>query len=108
MRSLIIALRDGFEDDTVVVRVSGHEVFNKSNVTTSLLKGYAGSLEVPLSTDEVSVEVNLPLRNISTRISSEDFSRFIEQKDPPTIYLGLSRRHGNIECAISDEPFRQL
>ncbi len=46
MADLRIALHDGFEDDTVVVKVNGKEVFKQENIETKRQIGKAASFEV--------------------------------------------------------------
>ena len=57
--TLHIALRDGFRDDTLTIRVNGREVYRKSGVTTDLSISFAGSVDVPVSGDTARVEVAL-------------------------------------------------
>ncbi len=85
---LHIALQEGFEGDTVVIRVNGKEVFRKPSVKTRLQTGYADSLEVNVQEGPVNVEVTLPARNLSESIEFRASGR---------VYLGVSvTRDGRI------------
>ena len=100
MTSLHIALHDGFKDDTVALRVNGEKVFEKSGVTTKLQISYADSCDVDVPAGNVKVEVNLPLKHVSSSTSL--------QVDAPA-YLGIDITPDNaIDYRISQEPFRYL
>lgn len=100
MASLIIALRDGFANDLVIIHVNDREVFHEKKVTTNLMRGYAGSFEVQLPPGNSEVKVSLPSRDLSKII-------VLEAKEGE-IYLGLSIRDGKIEHEVSGKPFKQL
>lgn len=57
--TLNIALRDGFRDDTVTIRVDGREVYRKSAVTTDLSISFAGSVDVQVASGTARIEVAL-------------------------------------------------
>lgn len=60
---LQIALQDGFENDTVVIRVDGSEVFRRDGVTTRTQLSLAESIEVEPEQATARVEVRLPDRD---------------------------------------------
>ncbi len=100
MTSLHIALHDGFKDDTVAIRVNGEKVFEKSGVTTKMQISYADSFEVDVPEGNVNVDVNLPLKHLSSSTSL--------QVEAP-VYLGIDLTLENtIDYRISQEPFRYL
>lgn len=100
MTFLHIALQDGFKDDTVAIRINRKKVFEKSGVTTKLQISYADSFDVNVPEGKADVEVNLPLKHLS---SSTSF-----QVEAP-VYLGIDLTSENtIDYRISQEPFRYL
>ncbi len=54
---LFIKLRDGFNHDTVTIRVNDREVYHQSEVTTDLTISFADSLEVLVEDTVAKVEV---------------------------------------------------
>ena len=97
MSSIRVALQDGFEDDTVVVKVNGKEVFKRENIKTKRQIGKAASFEVEAEEGSVSVEVSLPLKNLSETIAV---------KVSDKVFLGVSVVEDKIEHKVSSEPFR--
>lgn len=55
--TLHVALRDGFRDDAVTIKVNGKEVYRKSGVTTDLTISFADSVEVPVEGGTAKLEV---------------------------------------------------
>jgi hypothetical protein len=101
MPSLRIDLREGFLDDTVVVRINNEE-YHKPRVSTRLQLGYADSLEIDVRESTVDVDVVLPSRGLSKSIP-------IVFDKADTVYLGLSvTAEGEISERISYEPFGYL
>jgi hypothetical protein len=96
MGLLHIALQEGFEDETVVIRAAGKEVFRKDNVRTKLQIGLADSFEVNVEESPVTIEIDLPAKNLTESI---------EVQAPNTVHLGLSLIEGQIRHRISSEPF---
>lgn len=96
MASLYANLQDGFTDDLVVVRVNGTEAFRKEGVRTSLLLGYADSFHTQITGGPANVEVIVPSRNVSKKISV---------RKP---YLGVSILEGEIDFIERGEPFGHL
>ena len=99
MAQLHIALQEGFEDETVVIRVAGREVFRKDNVRTKLQIGFADSFEMDVEEGSMSIEINLPAKGLS---------KSTELQVSPMVYLGASLIAGTIEYRISREPFGYL
>src|SRR2546422_7280448 len=99
MAQLHIAMQEGFEDETVVIRVAGREAFRKDNVKTKLQIGFADSFEMNVEEGSVSIEIDLPKKSLS---------KSIELQVPNTVYLGVSIIAGKIEYKISPEPFGYL
>lgn len=91
-----IALQDGFEGDTVIVKVNGKEVFKQENVKTKRQIGKAASFEVEVEEGPVNVLVSLPLKNLSETIVF---------KVSDKVFLGVSIAEDKIEHKVSSEPF---
>jgi hypothetical protein len=68
MPTLHVDLREGFNRDTVVVRIDEREVFRRSGVETNYSVGLADRITVELPEGEVRVEVILPDRGIQHTI----------------------------------------
>lgn len=97
MALLQIDLQEGFEDETVVIKVAGKEVFRKSDVRTKVQVGFADSFEVTVANEPVKVEVDLPKKQLS---------KTIELSPSETSHLGLSLdMEGKIEHRVSAERF---
>lgn len=97
MTALRIALQDGFEGDHVVVKVNGKEVFKQESVKTKRQIGKATSFEVEVEEGSATVEVALPLKNLSETLAF---------KVSGEVYLGVSIAEGKIEHRVSSQPFR--
>lgn len=99
MSGLRIDLQEGFRNDTVIVRVNGEEVFQKSGVTTRLSASIADSFEVPVegSPSEVEVEASTRALTGKGKVDAEH-----------TPYLGVSIEGAAIRFERSVEPFRYL
>lgn len=68
MPTLHIELQEGFQDDTVVVRVDGAEVLRKERVKTRLQTGFAAAAGIEVKPGSVAVEVSLPAAARSAHI----------------------------------------
>jgi hypothetical protein len=78
---LVIDFQEGFENDTVVIKVDGKQVFQKSNLKTSLLAGPTARFSLPTKEKSATVEVIVPTRNLTDKIT-------LTSKDKT--YLGIS------------------
>lgn len=96
MTTLRIALQDGFEGDPVVVSVNGKQVFDQENVKTKRQIGNARSFDVKVDEETANVEISLPSRKLSERITV---------KMDGKVYLGISITRNRIEHKVSAEPF---
>jgi hypothetical protein len=97
MALIHIDLQEGFEGDTVLIRVNGEEVFRRPVVKTRLQIGLADSIQLELPAGLVNIEVALPLRKLSE-------SKALQVS--AAVYLGVSvTREGKISYRISKEPF---
>ncbi len=57
--TLRVRLGDGFNNDTVSLWVNGEQVFHKSGVTTDLRISRADSVDVPVGTSPVRLEISV-------------------------------------------------
>ena len=66
-RTLRVMCKGGFDKDTIVIRIDGREVARKDGISTrtDLEPPLAWSADVPIGSDSVSVEANVPTRNAS-------------------------------------------
>lgn len=97
MTTIRIALQDGFEDEAVVIKLNGKEVFRQADVKTKRQIGKACSFEVESEPGQADIEITLPWRKLSDHI---------KLKVSDEIHLGISVVDGKIEHRISTEPFR--
>jgi hypothetical protein len=100
MPPLRIDLQDGFQDDSVVIKVNGTEVFRQTGVTTKYQIGVAGGTKVDVDADFALVEVAIPAR---------DLAEVIEVQLAGPVFLGVSlNRDGSLDCRRQDRPFGYL
>ena len=67
--SIRVDLREGFEDDQVVIHVGEHEVYRKDGVTTLTQIGRADGIDAPVADGPLTVRVELPKRGLSKSFS---------------------------------------
>lgn len=96
MVQLHIDLQEGFTGNSIIMKVNGDEVFNKKDVQTKLLLGYADTFEVKTPEGMVDIEIEVADRNLT---------RTITLQVSKTTYLGLSLQASHIEYIVSDKPF---
>jgi hypothetical protein len=95
MAKLNIHLQEGFDHDTVIVRVGGREIFRSPNVTTRTQIGLAEMLNADVSGDLVDVDVDVPARSQHASFSVSPSA---------TPYLGVSLdRSGQLIHHVSAE-----
>jgi hypothetical protein len=69
---LHVALQDGFEGDSVLLRLNGHGVFREDQVSTRHQLGLARNVELAVEGDSpVELEVVLPNRGLTRTITVE-------------------------------------
>ena len=61
---LHIAFQDGFDDDTVVARLDGREVYRGQGLSTDYRIGVAASFELEVEAGRKAIEIDLPLKHI--------------------------------------------
>jgi hypothetical protein len=96
MGHLHIALQEGFEDEAVVIRVNGKEVFNKQGVRTKLQIGRADAVDVEVEDGTATVEILLP---------TKDLTETVRIRVPQEPFLGVSLVAGEIVHRVSSTPF---
>ena len=91
-----VDLREGFQDDDVVLRIDGEEVYRRSGVTTLPQIGRADGVDVPVGEGPVTVEIDLPRRGVSGSFSVEAAG----------MHIGISVSGDAIDHEVSSTPFR--
>ena len=97
MSQLHLVLEDGFQDDTVVVRVEGRELIRWDGVTTRTQLSHAGDAEVEVPGGRVALEVEVPTKGVSDRVE-------VDAAQTPVV--GLSLRDGRIAPAFPEHAGR--
>lgn len=93
---LHIALQDGFDDDMVVIRVNGAEVFHQDGVATDPRMSLAETYEGPMQEGPVKVEIDLGRRKIHGSVTVQ-FSG--------SAYVAVSVEAESIRFKVADQPF---
>ena len=93
---LHVALQEGFDADSVLVRLNDKPIYENSDVTTDLRISRADVVEVPLGDGPLRLSVSLPDRDISGSVVVQGKS---------TVYVGVSVTGDLVEFTVSDEPF---
>jgi len=96
--TLHVALRDGFRNDTVTIKVNGREVYRRSGVTTNLTISYADAVDVPVEGSRATVEVAVD----GGQTGSEEV-RVVE-----TPFVDVRILEGTMEFLKSKEPIPML
>ena len=94
--SIRVDLREGFEDDEVVIHVGEEEVYRKQGVTTMTQIGRADGIDASVAEGPLTVRVELPKRGLA-----ESFSL-----PAPGLHLGISIEDGEMTHEVSPTPFR--
>ena len=97
MSNLTIDLQNGFEDDTVLIKVNGAEVFRATKVSTRYQIGLARSVKLDAAEARSAIEVILPERALS---------KSVELDTTTPVYLGISLTpEREITHRVSSGPF---
>lgn len=94
--SIRVDLREGFEDDEVVIHVGEQEVYRKQGVTTLTQIGRADGIDAPVAEGPLTVRVELPKRGLTKSFSLP----------APGLHLGISIEDGEMTHEVSPTPFR--
>ena len=97
--SLVIHLQEGFEGDSVVIRLDGHEVFRKAEVRTRYQISRAERVEIEAAPGRHTVEVSLPDKGIKDEV-------VVDAEATP--FLGVSLEQDALVFKSSSEAFRYL
>jgi len=96
MHLLHIAFQEGFDDDSVIVRINGKEMFRKDDLKTRSQIGYADSFETNSHEGPVTIDILLPNKNLS---------QTVQLQLTAATFIGVSIQQGKIAYRISNEPF---
>jgi hypothetical protein len=99
MHTLRVDLQEGFDGDTVAVRLNGRELFHKSGVRTRLQIGLAQLVETEIPEGDAIVEVTLEERRLEVKIPL---------KVAAATYVGISVTGDGLIHQVSAEPFGYL
>jgi hypothetical protein len=101
--TLFVDIQEGFEDDTVIVKVNGNEVFMRERITTKLLRGPAASF---------SSDINEGLAKVETVVLNRNLQGSHEFQVNSDIHIGISiiepDGQEKIRFITSDHPFGYL
>lgn len=97
MPLLHIALQEGFQDDTVIVRVNGQDVFHKPGVRTKLQIGRATAFDLDVEEGLARIEVIVPEKGLAGTTS-------VEISRPAYIGISLSAEN-SVTFQRSERPF---
>jgi hypothetical protein len=98
MATVHIALQDGFQSDSVAIRVDGREVYNKDGVTTDLRISRADGFDVEAPDAGATVEVRA--RGISVATA-------VDPRRAPYVAVDIGS-DGRPRMRLSEEPFAYL
>lgn len=93
---LSIKLRDGFNNDSVVMRADGKEIYRKSAVSTDLSISFADAVEVTTDATRMTIQVELA--------SGESASKSIPVQETPFIEVWNIDRHLEIRTSTVEVP----
>jgi sulfur carrier protein ThiS len=97
MQTLNIEFQEGFQDDTVVVRVNGAEILRKDHVKTRLQTGFAAATSAEVTEGHTVIEVALPAAGISGQVE-------VEVQAPTWVGVNLGTDRG-LHFKVSQSPF---
>ena len=96
MFKVIIDLQDGFDTDSVIIKVDNHEIFNKCQISTQLLLGIAETLSIDNAKGPLKISVEIPTKNLKKNIEL-----YINK----TTYVGISVKNDKIHVIVSNRSF---
>ena len=91
-----VDLQDGFQADTVEIRLNGELVREIENVTTSLLIGMATSVETQINAGKIVLSVNVLTRDVTSSLELDLLA---------DTFVGVSLTADGIDFIVSDSPF---
>jgi hypothetical protein len=94
--TLHIDLQDGFQNDEVIVRLDGKQVFHKSGVSTDIRISRADGFEAPSAKPQSTIDIELPKKHLK---ATQSFA------PSGTAHVGVSIREGKPQFRLSAEPF---
>ena len=94
--TLHIDLQDGFQNDEVIIRLDGKQVFHKSGVSTDIRISRADGFEAPSTKAESQIEIELPKKRLKA-------SEKVQPSQKPNV--GISIREGKPQFRAQSEVF---
>jgi hypothetical protein len=77
-----VALQDGFDGDTVVIRVDGDEAYRGEEVTTRTQLSHAEDMQLDVPDERFALEVEIPGQGIRERLD-------VDPRAQPNVALSL-------------------
>lgn len=99
MPTLHVDLRDGFNDDDVILYIDEQEAARESGVTTDLTISRAATLDVPAPEGPCALRIDVPRQHLSARVQ-------VNVADSP--YVAIFLRDGAAEFHKLQEPLPML
>ncbi len=96
MAAVHIDLQDGFENDTVVLRLDGGEIYRRQDLTTQLLYGLADSIETRVEVGSVRLEIAVESRGLTLALPLDVSG---------DVFVGFAVEGAGIRPIVSDTPF---
>jgi hypothetical protein len=94
---LTIEFQEGFQDDTVLLRIDGIETMRQQHVKTRLQTGYAAASAATVNEGRVVLEVELPVSGDSGQV-------VLDVRAP--MWVGVNLDAGRVfRFKLSDTPF---
>ncbi len=96
MATVHVDLQEGFDHDTVVVRLDDADIYNGNDVTTQLLYGLADSTEVEVEPGTVRISIAVETRRLSHTLPLEVDG---------DVFIGFGLEGGELRTIVSETPF---
>lgn len=94
-----VDLQNGFINDYVIIKINHEEVFQRKDVKSNPLLGYAISFQKDVPEGSLDIEVRLP---------EKDLSKTISLKISGPLYLGISIKDSKISFITNERSFVYL
>ncbi|MFY9558759.1 MAG: hypothetical protein WAQ52_00860 [Terriglobales bacterium] len=99
MPILHIDLRDGFNNDDVILYLNDREAARQSGVTTDLTISHAATIDVPAPEGPCTLRIDVPRQHISSRVQ-------VNAADSP--YVAIFLRDGAAQFHKLQEPLPMM
>lgn len=93
---LVIKLRDGFRNNTVIIRVNGEEIYHKSAISTDLTISVADIIEISVEETLVNLEV--------TVLGGQTSTQEIQVQETPFVDVWIIEGRMELRASKEDVP----